>query len=89
MSANRYSVCPKCKKQGSAAREELKELYGKISAEEYSAKLSALDVDGDSEECLREDWEIYWEKDMLVFSYGCSCEKCDFTMGVRFSKQAT
>ena len=34
-------------------------------------------------DCLREDYEFYWDGFKVVAEYGCSCDKCDFIHNFR------
>ena len=75
MSATDWSICPICKKK----LEDIKrEKYGKVSAEEYEELIAQFKPeDNESEESVREDYEVYFDKEgNWVFDGGAGCENC-------------
>lgn len=85
MSADNWSICPKCRKQKKAEADKqmtaAKASYGKVSADEYERKMKAARelIDLDLEDTLREDWELGIDDDGEVsINYRASCEVCDF-----------
>ena len=94
MSANNWSVCPKCKQvaeAGKAARiKKASASYGQVSPEEYAALLEQAQVPTKLGETLREDYEIGIRKDGTFFvSYGASCEICGFDFQFDEQRQVT
>lgn len=84
MSADRWSYCPKCTVPQPTKEDKLREvrdLYGKVSQQEYEdalAKAQGFKVK-EPTETLREDWDFYWDGNKLVLNYGCTCERCGFS----------
>lgn len=86
MSTDNWAICPQCKikKESAAEKKEAKvrNLYGKISAQEYENALSNLTSVCEKEPpaTLREDYEIFMRPSMeLYISYSCSCQACGFS----------
>lgn len=74
MSADRWSICPKCKRQ----RDDAVSKYGKVSEKEYLALLTEQQQAKTFYD-LREDWDIGVAVDgVFEVSYACSCSKCGF-----------
>ena len=92
MSADNWTVCPRCKKKTETAkREQLKNAkagYGKLSPEEYEEalfKAREIVVIG---ETLREDYDFYMEDDgTFGASYSAHCDKCGFKHKFKHSEQ--
>lgn len=83
MSADRWSVCPKCKRNAEDLQEEKLRLaeqsYGKVDRNEYLRLLREADRDEVLDETLRQDWEIRIdEEETFSISFGCSCSVCGF-----------
>lgn len=85
MSANRWSICPKCKIEYEAQlkrqQENLRAAYGKILIEEFLALQDALQKKErrDLKESMRENFEIGMSDDgFLEINYGCFCNVCRF-----------
>ncbi len=95
MSANSWAVCPKCLKIAKAQKEaeikELKDSYGKVSMERYNGlKIEADQPLLDSEETLREDYEIFMSfGGKLEVDYSCHCDKCGFKHIFTHEEKAT
>ena len=84
MSADNWTVCPKCNKRNVEMRTARKwaadESYGKVSVEEYRkiVDLAAQEIGIDSN--LREDYEQFMDEDgVYTVSYRCACSVCDFS----------
>ncbi len=86
MSANNWTECPKCKRDKAANIKKLKSRhateYGKIPLAEYQKigeQITDLESESDGGETLREDYEIWINKDgVFTVDYGCSCDRCKF-----------
>lgn len=84
MSANNWTVCPKCESAHRAScdklESELHESYGKVSLNEYSDLKDAL-TERQNEELtkeMREDFEIGIEDGVFEYSYSAYCYACNF-----------
>jgi len=86
MSADNWLECPQCEankvSQEFSKTNDLQEIYGKVSAEEYEAKRQELieflrEV---PEETLREDYEYQLDPSTasLGIYYKCHCAVCNF-----------
>lgn len=90
MSADRYSVCPRCSHNHEASIAEEKgrvgRLYGQVPVEEFDAAREALRQREDEglKATLREDWEITQpETDgMTDVYYKASCDVCELRFQV-------
>ena len=81
MSADRWTICPKCKIERVAKCEQLQReivaAYGEVPLGEY-LKLREKEVPP-LEESLREDYEAYMkDTGVFVVRYSCSCSLCHF-----------
>lgn len=82
MSADRWSVCPKCYEDHlekiAEMEKDLEASYGKVPIEVYRQKeeLLKLTQELDPKTTLREDWELYLEGAELHIRYEASCEEC-------------
>lgn len=87
MSADRWSVCPKCYKDRSLVtrEEKLEELYGTIPAEEF-LKLSKTLKDDEPLEEFREDYEFYLDGKILRMSYSGRCQANNCGLRYTFKK---
>jgi hypothetical protein len=91
MSADNWTICPKCfKKLNDEWNEKTKKLqlqYGKISKEKYD-KLSNEIKNGTPRvpETLREDYDIGIYKDKFIIKYIAQCTKCDFKFDYKYSE---
>jgi len=83
VSADNWTICPKCKKVNDKAVEDALNLpgkiYGKVPLEEYTAALSAAKSLPKLSETLREDFEVGIYNGKFSVSYGARCTDCDFT----------
>jgi hypothetical protein len=87
MSANNWTICPKCNNKILELEKEISENYGKISELEYSRLKSTLKRDTVTKNTLREDYEIGIHKGEFEMSYGCSCSKCGFEYYYDYSEE--
>jgi hypothetical protein len=82
MSADRWSVCPKCLKneqeRAKKAYQKSIDFYGSLPIEEFDKmRKDAEEKDLDSN--LGEYWEIYITKEgYLMIDYSCYCDYCKF-----------
>lgn len=94
MSANNWSVCPKCfnaaREKSYKLQEELLDKYGKIPPNEFiklskEAKTPTTDT---IEATLREDYEIMVSKfGLFTIGYSGRCDKCGFKYDFNYGKQ--
>ena len=92
MSADNWTICPRCKKTHEAERDariiEAAEKYGKVSADEWVKLNDLASKEEPLEESLREDYGIGIDSDgHFEVSYRCSC-KCGFRFAYKFSQEA-
>lgn len=82
MSADNYTMCPKCVKNQEVELELNQQLlqdnYGKINREEYQKLVSSTSVKKELKETLREDYEIGIYGDEFFYSYSASCSVCNY-----------
>jgi len=73
MSADNWSVCPKCNKENV---KKIQDSYGKIPPEEYLKLIN--ETKGPYEKfTLREDYSIHTREDgTFRIVYDCHCKKC-------------
>ena len=84
MSANNWTVCPKCKLESQQAA---KTLYGSVPEDEYIKQLEAF-KQAASETNMREDYELGTDGDgWFSISYSCYCTKCHFRFDCSHSEQ--
>lgn len=85
MSADRWSMCPGCKKKAEQKRKDLlkqiEDGYGKIPADEFMelVERSAQPQKPLTLNTLREDWEIGIYEGEFGVDYYASCEECGFS----------
>ena len=83
MSADNWTVCPKCKEKVEQAQAELLDRvetdYGKVVASEYLELVEQSQQPIEEQHTLREDWEIGIWKGEFCVSYRASCEECGFS----------
>jgi len=92
MSADRWTICPKCEIEETRAAKEfskkVEDSYGKVPAEEYlEMKMKEQDIEPILEATLREDYEIGVREGALEVSYTCSCNVCRFSFEHRYQQQ--
>lgn len=89
MSADRYSICPKCHEAHiqklADLDKQIREAYGVLPFDEYEKlkELRELTEELDPKTTLREDWEIYIDSGItpdatLNVSYEARCSECGF-----------
>ncbi|KKN81070.1 hypothetical protein LCGC14_0322890 [marine sediment metagenome] len=86
MSADNWSVCPKCllaaQAKHEAAKREVADTYGKIPVAEFDEKRKALGAEptaDNQEESLREDYEFFLSRaGLFTAHYTCHCSVCRF-----------
>jgi len=85
MSADRWTVCPRCLKVFEESLEltnqDIENSYGKVSMDEFLLRKEAYEKFKNSElgDNLREDWEIYInDSGKLFIKYSCYCNRCAF-----------
>lgn len=83
MSADNWTICPKCKIKAETDREnqrlKISKAYGKVAPETYAAMCKAFDNPKPLEQTLREDYEQCMDDSgEYSCSYGCSCSVCHF-----------
>lgn len=83
MSADRWSICPKCGKTPQEIRAEreqaLAEVYGKVPREEWEEMREAAAApirEDEAMETFREDWDIYLQDGAVNVSYTGYCARC-------------
>lgn len=85
MSADNWTICPRCMKATrDAATKSAKKLlaaYGKIGADEYERRLLVqATTPRKPVDSIREDWEIGMDADgKFTVVYSCSCDICGFS----------
>lgn len=86
MSADRYSMCPKCAKNEEnkrlAKEVEIESFYGKIPLQEFQKRLAKTAAPVQLEETLREDYYLGLEGSVLEISYHCACRDCGFKFSI-------
>jgi hypothetical protein len=86
MSANKWSICPRCLAAGrdraEAEHRAVMALYGSIPVEEFDAKRSALpDFDPEAYQTFREDYEFYGaEEGQVQADYKGQCDACGLSV---------
>lgn len=95
MSADRWTLCPKCSKTHVSERDRLQAeadaAYGKVPADEFR-RLSALVLTADQDgpaETLREDREIGIYGDKFEVNFSSACIACGFKFNFKFEKVVT
>jgi len=84
MSADRWAICPNCKRMAEKKRENAKAKldvsYGKVSAEKYLELVALANEEIELDTNLREDYEQGTDEDGEYYvSYSCQCNECDFS----------
>lgn len=78
MSADNWTICPKCTKERPDPIKEAAKLYGKIPLAEWEAAIQEAKNSPPQEATLREDYEFYLKGFCLNIIYCCSCKLCGF-----------
>jgi len=91
MSADNWTVCPKCCKQENEEFERLKEeaddCYGKVSKERYLKLVEQTKYSPEPPITLREDWELGISKfGGFVVSYKAHCDRCGLKFKYDYSE---
>ncbi len=82
MSADGWSICPKCWKKYNELSNEAKTKYGHIPLEKFEQLISK--VESPPEQELREDYEIFTKKEGIIYiSYNAECQICNYTFSYR------
>ncbi len=96
MSADRWSLCPKCMKAAEQAKADLIKRvetdYGKIAADEYLELVEQSRqplVQGSQAWTMREDWEIGIYGDEFHVNYRASCEECGFSHAFKHTEKVS
>jgi len=85
MSADNWTQCPQCSKKKIELNNRLKELYGKIGAEEYhKLQKDSDDLDRIISNNLREDYEQGINEGIYEVHYSARCNVCGFTFKYDF-----
>ncbi len=84
MSADRWAICPKCKRteneKRDAAIRKAKASYGKVPEEKYRAAIEEAGTPIDLQETFREDYEQGMDDDgTYSVSYSGRCTRCGFS----------
>ena len=92
MSADRWAICPKCRKKAVGEKESLikkaEDGYGQLSQKDYETIVFDSRTPINLTETLREDYEIYMEDDGLFsVEYSASCDTCGFKYNFNHSEQ--
>lgn len=93
MSANNWTYCPQCIRNGviktEAARRKAAASYGKVSADEYAGLLADADNEERIQETMREDYELGVDRGgEFEICYSCSCDKCGFRFTFKHKEDA-
>jgi hypothetical protein len=93
VSANNWSVCPKCKAKAEAEHaalcEEAAAAYGKVPADKYRSMLKAASEKPSLQETMREDYELGVDEDgKFSVGYRALCEECGFEFSYKHTEDA-
>lgn len=95
MSADRWGVCPNCKKihDGKAKYEtdRLAGMYGKVPVDEFLTRKKTHDtlVAMPLPNTLREDWGVGMDEDgNFSFEYYASCKECGWEFSYKYEQDA-
>lgn len=95
MSANNWTVCPKCKSKATQVADEARKFaldsYGKVDRDTYLARMATSDemikqassMDGN----LREDWELGIRGGVFEVSYGAHCSTCGWSKSFKHEEE--
>lgn len=82
MSADNWTICPKCKSRDAVLNEARilapAKAYGKVSPDAYAKLLEQAQNLIQTEDTLREDYEIGIRNGKFSVDYCASCQACDF-----------
>ena len=84
MSADNWTVCPRCQKAEEARRElrrkQVEDSYGQVPAAEYLAAVERLTLEEQDgiKETLREDYDVGIDDGVFSVDYRASCSECKY-----------
>lgn len=82
MSADKYSICPRCQKNADVELEKrvakAAKAYGTVSADEFITMAQEARTVKPLEARLRQDWEIGVDENHFSADFRCSCSVCRF-----------
>ncbi len=91
MSADRWSICPRCgvteEQHAEQWNAKLADAYGKVTAAEYVAMTTEARKPYDPTESFREDWSIGQHKGEFYVSYTGACTECDLSHSFRIEQK--
>jgi len=89
VSADNWTVCPKCKQSAleakSKAQQTADESYGKVTPAEWLALKAKADIDPAIEDTLREDYGLGIRDGEFHVNYCASCQ-CGFSFKYKYTK---
>ena len=94
MSADNWTVCPKCLKLQSDKKEKefkkARDSYGKVPADVYEVNMRRARVILEAVgETLREDYEVGVDTEgNFLVAYSCSCSECEYTFKYQHEQKA-
>lgn len=92
MSADNWTICPKCQNNSQSYLAEMESKlnasYGKVPSMTWKAEWNKFSISKQSvtkpTDTLREDYEIGMLQDGSFYcSYGCSCQECGFSFAFK------
>ena len=89
MSADRWSICPKCQQISKKEKEDfllkVRDSYGKVDPEEYLRLINEAQPKAPTGpgETLREDYEFDLKGTRLFIYYKAYCEKCGLIFALK------
>jgi hypothetical protein len=87
MSADNWTKCPHCNRKTEDAKKKVEETYGKVSAKEYHSRLQELEeLQKESEDTLREDYEVGIREGEFFVNYSGFCKECNFKFNYNHSE---
>ena len=93
MSADNWSICPKCKvtaeHAAASAATKARESYGNVPVEQYQRMIDEADKIASKglEDTLREDFSVGVKADgTFEVIYGCRCGTCGFAFTFKHSE---
>lgn len=93
MSADNWTICPKCKKLVEEKQRKLEEKvvksYGQIPAEEYMLLLEKSKQPLKIESSLREDYDIGIDEDDFSVNYRSGCRVCGFSFNYKYAQKVS
>lgn len=90
MSANNWTICPKCEAEESKNAKEfskkVEEAYGKVPVNEY-LKMREQYIEPTLDSTLREDYEVGVWEGVFEVSYRCYCNICGYSFEYKHKQQ--